>query len=59
MKYEKADAEVIYFTNRDVIATSGGEGGGGSGTGTCRVPGHNRGNGCTETSGMCPDNAWQ
>ena len=22
MKYEKANAEVIYFTNRDVIATS-------------------------------------
>lgn len=26
MNYEKASAEVVYFTNRDVITTSGGGG---------------------------------
>lgn len=26
MNYEKASAEVVYFTNRDVITTSGGSG---------------------------------
>lgn len=33
MNYEKAEAEVVYFTNRDVITTSGGLDGG-----NCRTP---------------------
>lgn len=53
MKYEKPVAEVIYFTNRDVITTSGGD------SGSCRVPGWDRGNGCTTTSGDCKGNAWK
>lgn len=58
MNYEKATAEVVYFTNRDVITTSGG---GGLDIGeTCRTPGHDRGNGCTGVSGKCPTkNAWK
>lgn len=54
MKYEKPVAEVIYFTNRDVITTSGGE------SGSCRVPGHDRGNNCpSDVSGACPGQAWK
>ena len=54
MKYEKADAEVIYFTNRDVIATSGSE------TGGCKNKGQDNGNGCTGVSGDCPTkHAWK
>ena len=57
MNYEKADAEVIYFTNRDVIATSGGDGGGTEG---CRVPGWDRGNSCNNNrSGDCPGQMWK
>ena len=56
MKYVKAVVEIVYFTNRDVITTSGMSGGAG---GSCRVPGHDRGNGCAETSGNCPGSAWK
>ncbi len=52
MKYEKADAEVIYFTNRDVIATGGGTEG-------CRVPGWDRGNCNNNRSGDCPGQMWK
>ncbi len=54
MDYKKAAAEVIYFTNRDVITTSGG-----SDIGGCRTPGWDRGNGCNGTSGDCPGQAWK
>lgn len=47
MQYEKAEAEVVYFTNRDVITASGAETG-------CRVHGWDMGNGCDRTSGKCP-----
>lgn len=57
MNYEKATAEVIYFTNRDVITTSGG--GGQDIGGECRVPGWDRGNACPNTSGDCPNRAWK
>lgn len=50
MIYEKATAEVILFDNSDVITASGG---------SCRVPGHERGSGCDNKSGNCPDKAWK
>lgn len=49
MKYVKATVEIVYFTNRDVITTSD----------SCRVPGHDRGNGCDNNSGDCPGGAWK
>lgn len=52
--YEKAEAEVVYFTNRDVITTSGGIGGD-----VCRTPGWDRGNGCDRTSGDCVGQSWK
>lgn len=52
MQYEKTEAEIVYFTNRDVITASGGETG-------CRVPGWDRGNGCNGVSGACPGQAWK
>ncbi len=55
MNYEKAEAEVVYFTNRDVITTSGG----GLDGGNCRTPGWDRGNGCDRTSGDCVGQSWQ
>mgnify|MGYP003097862101 CR=1 len=56
MRYEKAEAEIIYFTNRDVITTSGSSG---SGETDCPVPGWSRGNGCKNTSGDCPGQHWK
>lgn len=55
MKYEKPVAEVIYFTNRDVITTSGGD------SGSCPVPGWDRGNNCSgNKSSDCPTkHAWK
>ena len=55
MNYEKAEAEVVYFTNRDVITTSGG----GLDGGNCRTPGWERGNGCGKTSGDCEGQSWK
>lgn len=54
MKYEKANAEVIYFTNGDVIVTSGG-------TTECPTNGWDRGNNCHgNKSGDCPTKqAWK
>ena len=49
MTYEKATAEVVLFDNSDVITTSG----------SCRVPGHDRGSGCQGNSGKCPGGAWK
>ena len=55
MNYEKAEAEVVYFTNRDVITTSGGLDGG-----NCRTPGWKRGNACVDNhSSACPNKAWK
>lgn len=54
MKYEKPVAEVIYFTNRDVITTSGGQIGDG-----CKNRGQNAGNGCNGNSGNCPGQSWK
>lgn len=49
MIYEKATAEVILFDNSDVITAS-----------SCRVPGHDNGHGCGNTSGTCPTKqAWK
>ena len=56
MKYVKAVVEIVYFTNRDVITTSGMSGGAG---GSCRVPGQDRGNGCENNSGNCPGSVWK
>ena len=56
MKDVKVSVEIVYFSNRDVITTSGMSGGAG---GSCRVPGHDRGNGCAGTSGNCPGSAWK
>lgn len=54
MTYEKGIAEIIYFTNRDVITTSGaGEESG------CRNRGQNTGIGCSGNSGNCPSKAWK
>lgn len=53
MDYEKAAAEIIYFTNRDVITTSGDSGSG------CPTPGWDKGNGCSSTSGDCPGRMWK
>ena len=53
MDYEKAAAEIIYFTNRDVITTSGGSGG------RCLKPGWDNGNGCNNNSGNCPGRMWK
>lgn len=56
MKFEKAEAEVIYFTNRDVSTASGDGDGGAAG---CRVPGWDRGNSCANNrSSDCPSQAW-
>ena len=54
MKYEKANAEVIYFTNRDVIVTSGG-------ITECDKPGWDKGNNCHgNMSSDCPTKqAWK
>lgn len=54
MNYEKAEAEVVYFTNRDVITTSGGLDIGG-----CRNNGQDNGNGCKDNSGDCPGGSWK
>ena len=48
MIYEKATAEVILFDNSDVITAS-----------SCRTPGHDKGHGCTNTSGDCPGQHWK
>lgn len=56
-EYQKATAEVIYFTNEDIITTSGA--GGGIIGGGCSKPGHDRGNGCSGVSGACPGQAWK
>lgn len=56
-EYEKATAEVIYFTNKDIITASGG--GGGIIGGGCRTPGQDRGNGCNGVSGACPSRSWK
>lgn len=53
MDYEKATAEIILFSNRDVITTSGGI------TDSCRTPGQDRGNGCGRVSGTCPGQSWK
>lgn len=54
MRYEKAEAEIIYFTNRDVITTSGviEEPG-------CKNHGQNAGIGCNGNSGNCPNKSWK
>lgn len=54
MYYEKAEAEIIYFTNRDVITTSGETGGTG-----CRNNGQDNGNGCQGNSGACSGHSWK
>ena len=59
MDYKKAMAEAVYFTNRDVITTSG-EGSGLDIGGECRVPGWERGNACTNNnSSNCPNRTWK
>lgn len=48
--YEKAKAEVIYFTNQDIITSSGG----------CKNNGQDNGNGCSNNnSSACRDQAWK
>lgn len=61
ISYKKAEAEVVLFDNSDVITTSG-VGDGSNFTGgdnSCRTPGHNRGNGCSGTSGSCVGQSWK
>lgn len=59
MDYKKATAEIIYFSNKDVIATSGYPDDDIGGT-ACEKPGWNKGNGCPNTSGSCPTkHAWK
>ena len=47
MIYEKATAEVILFDNSDVVRTS------------CEKGGWDKGHGCANTSGSCPDRHWK
>lgn len=47
MIYKKATAEVVLFDNTDILM--------GQNSGDCPVPGQDRGHGCGNTSGDCPD----
>lgn len=54
-QYEKAVVEHVQFDNSDVITTSGTT----SGDRDCWANGHDKGNGCGRTSGVCPGQSWK
>ena len=52
-QYEKAVVEHVQFDNSDVITTSGEIDTG------CKNRGHETGNGCGRTSGVCSGQSWK
>ena len=50
-QYEKAVVEHVQFDNSDVITTSDER--------DCWANGHDKGNGCTRTGGVCPSQSWK